>query len=320
MPLLLACYAGAGVGLLLGVIMGSSVTPTVATLLSVLTSLLGAMLGLNDGHFSAAKAMRLGSFGFACVLGAYLGIYVRSHNTLSPSLFELKSRYLAVGFNEQQAINLVHIKAFGTPLNTEHAVASVNQTVAAARTQKNQVDPEKQLSEPALKPSAAPVPASTASSAAMAPTTFAHQQHASLLFSASVQAQACDELMSTDDSLPLDEVMNNVELTGGQWEVLATNVRQHIASEHQKALLLLVKHLVCELPVPWRADEAMTETACLSLRRIQQTYHSDLWLTHLATQPLWQPITEHIQQQNVPTSVKSASLNYSSPLLCESVK
>ncbi len=318
MPLLLACYAGAGVGLLLGVIMGSSVTPTVAILLSVLTSLLGAMLGLNDGHFSAAKAMRLGSFGFACVLGAYFGIYVRSHNILSPSLFELKSRYLAVGFNEQQAINLIHIKAFGTPLNVEQqTLVSSGPTVAAQ--EQFQVDLEP-VSEPALGSSAASALSSTASSTAMVPTRFAHQQHTSLLFSASVQAQACDELLNTDDSLPLDEVMNNVELTGGQWEVLATNVRQHIASEYQKPLLLLVKYLACELSVPWRSDEEMTEKACLSLQRIQQTYHQKLWLTHLATQTPWQTITEHIQQQNIPANVKSASLDYFSPFVCESVK
>jgi hypothetical protein len=108
-----AFYGGGGIGLLFGVIMGTSITPTVATVLGALVAILSAVLGLNDSQFTHAKAVRIGSFGLACVLGAYIGLYVRSHNLLSPSLASLKAQYLEIGSSEKQALQFITYKEFG---------------------------------------------------------------------------------------------------------------------------------------------------------------------------------------------------------------
>ena len=124
----LSLYGGAGIGLLFGVIMGTSITPTVATMFGTLTTLLAAILGLNDAYFSNAKAVRVGSFGFACVIGAYMGLFVRTHNLLSPSLITLKDNYIAAGFSEEQALNFIAQKEFGMFIQASDVAEDVSVT------------------------------------------------------------------------------------------------------------------------------------------------------------------------------------------------
>lgn len=231
-----ALFGGGGIGLLFGVIMGTTSTPVIATMLGALTAVLAGILGLNDNLFNNAKAMRIGGFGICCVLGAYLGLYVRSHNVLAPSLLELKQTYLAVGFSEQQALNFLAMKEFGVSL------ASLQQN-----------EGKKSEGKPVLAQSdAQPASKSATQSVEVMPsqqnaaqTLF--KQHNSLLFSASVAVSGCEELVYTDDSLALDEVLNNFELTGGVWEKLAEQALEHVPEPEQKAWLLTIKQGVCRV-------------------------------------------------------------------------
>jgi|GEM_PF-4223519 len=235
-----ALFGGSGIGLLFGVIMGTTSTPVIATMLGALTALLAGILGLNDNLFNNAKAMRIGGFGICCVLGAYLGLYVRSHNVLAPSLLELKQTYLAVGFSEQQALNFLAMKEFGVSL------ASLQQNEGKKSEGKPvlaQSDAES-ATKPATKPATQPVEVVPNQQNA-AQTLF--KQHNSLLFSASVSVSGCDELVYTDDSLALDEVLNNFELTGGVWEKLAEQALEHVPEPEQKAWLLTIKQGVCRV-------------------------------------------------------------------------
>lgn len=254
----LALFGGGGIGLLFGVIMGTSTTPTIATMLGVLTTLLAGILGLNDALFSNTKAARIGAFGLCCVLGAYLGLYVRSHNLLAPSLLELKRGYLAAGFSEQQAMRILAMKEFGMSLQSLQGIEPVKATVKATENAAENTamptsahsDVQSDIQSDAPEPEREPFTESAAQSL--------FKQHNSLLFSAPVFLSGCDELAYTDASLPLEEVLNNFELTGGEWQKLATSALQNVPEAEQKTYLLTVKNGMCD----WRnASEGQSDSA-----------------------------------------------------------
>ncbi len=85
-------FAGIGIGLMVGALLGlanpplGEGQPTVAIFIGAVGAVLAALLGLNDRHFTTAKALRIGSFGLAVVIAAPIGIYVRDHQLLAPDL------------------------------------------------------------------------------------------------------------------------------------------------------------------------------------------------------------------------------------------
>ncbi len=276
----LSLFGGAGIGLLFGIIMGTSVEPLVATMFGTLTTILAAILGLNDKYFNDAKAVRIGAFGFACVIGAYLGLFVRTHNLLSPSLADLKQEYLAIGYTEQQALNFITQKEFGVALIAATDITSVNDVDAKGSVQAVQASP------------------------------MLAKQHSSLLFSAPVELSGCDELEYTDDSLPLDEVINNFELTGGVWEVLGMHVSDAILEERQKSILLTVKDSACQVN---QVDHA----SCLTIAPylLEQSYHTVSTL--IAEQDDdWQKIAGAIDASDLSDEEKLLSLKLAKDTLC----
>lgn len=238
----LALFGGGGIGLLFGVIMGTTVTPVIGVMLGALTTVLAGILGLNDGNFNNTKSARIGAFGLLCVAGAYMGLYVRSHNLLAPSLTELKQNYLNAGFTEEQALNFMVIKEFGMPLvdiekntnpvaRSHHVSKSVELTESTPEVE-SQPEEVASVAQPSLNYSA---------------SALVQKQHSSLLFGAKVDVSGCDELSQTDNALPLEEVINNFELTGGEWDVLLTDILENVDEDDQKSALLLVKDAVCPL-------------------------------------------------------------------------
>lgn len=333
----LAAFGGAGIGLLFGVIMGTSVTPTVATMLGALTALLAGILGLNDNMFNDAKAARVGAFGLACVVGAYMGLYVRSHNVLAPSMLDLKQDYLDVGFTEKQALNFIAMKEFGMSLaQLDGAVSpSVSSTApvhipsstlapgaGANGEEPSDSDsissPENQVETVAAVQAehAAPVPV-TAGAHSPAPSVAAtvFKQHNSLLFGAKVEVSGCEELVHTDASLPLEEVLNNFELTGGAWEEVMYDVYEALPEEEQKPVLLLVKDAVCLI----KDDEmhACSEAKAASQQPSGESDSSAAWLdalAHVNTQ--WATIADEISLTDLPTSQSLAAFGYIHTMLC----
>ena len=332
MNLPLAAYGGAGIGLLFGVIMGTSITPTVATLLGVLTTMLGGILGLNDALFNDAKAARIGSFGVACVLGAYLGLFVRSHNLLAPSIEDLKKSYVAAGFSEEQALNFIAMKEFGVPLSqldkaTQVALPSgfaapVADSGSDVGTDFNtDMDTEAELeaestadASAALPPSKVASPASE--SQATQPETVASvifKRHNNLLFGAAVDVSGCEELVHTDPSLALDEVLNNFELTGGAWESLMLSVYDSLPEAQQKPVLLLVKDAVCRIKV----DEINDCGAALATLDATDA----TWLTDLSQlNQEWASVAEEIQLTDLPFEQSRIAFGHIHNMLCRNEK
>jgi hypothetical protein len=270
--LIYAFYGGGGIGLLFGIIMGTSITPTVATVLGALVAILSAVLGLNDSQFTHAKAVRIGSFGLACVLGAYIGLYVRSHNLLSPSLASLKAQYLEIGYSEKQALQFITYKEFGF----------FDGPPVSQPKPDNDGDESSAGSAPAVSAGAQPVTIQLPASSAVA------MQHSSLLFSAAVDLSGCEELAFTDESLPLEEILNNFELTGDYWETLAMEVSGKIAPDYQSLVLLAAKESVCVSPEDSAGQQQDCDalSASSSLDGFSQLnsvpYHSELWRNLLA--------------------------------------
>jgi len=125
---IVSLYSGGGLGLLLGVIMGLSVSPVVATVLGALATLLGSLLGLQGGEPPTAETpevalkalsrrnvsgLRLGSFGFACVAGIFLGLFIRSNEVLSVDTKKLVTSFEDAGYDKKSALDLAAFQKLG---------------------------------------------------------------------------------------------------------------------------------------------------------------------------------------------------------------
>lgn len=293
----LSLYGGAGIGLLFGVMMGTSINPTVATLFGTLTTLLAAILGLNDAYFTNAKAVRVGSFGFACVIGAYLGLFVRSHDVFSPSLFTLKENYIALGFSEKQALSFVALKEFDILIQTNEVESSQNELIKKeSSTKKEMSDENTKINNRGMTP--------------LVMNSRVSKQHSSVLFSAPVELSSCDEVERTDNSLPLDEVLNNFELTGGVWEELVIKVSSEIEQDKQKLILLTIKDAVCQI-------DAVEEADCKALDPIiAQTHYQAVFAAVKNYNKSWHIVASAIEGSSLLEGDKLHSLRLAKNTLC----
>lgn len=122
-------FAGLGIGLLVGLIVGLSVSPVVSIVLGALVSLLAAFLGLQEntaapdvstdakaGNFLSRMQMnslKAGSFGFACIIGILLGLFIRTNDVFSPSLKQQIATYHQAGYDVDYARQLIIFEKFG---------------------------------------------------------------------------------------------------------------------------------------------------------------------------------------------------------------
>jgi hypothetical protein len=120
-------YSGAGIGLLVGVLLGLSISPVVGSVVAGLTALLAAFFGLtenksilhNPGENERSQqqsrliALRVGSFGFACIIGVFLGVFVRANDLLSESYADKKEAWTKIGIGDSLASQLVVYSELG---------------------------------------------------------------------------------------------------------------------------------------------------------------------------------------------------------------
>ena len=86
-------------------------------------------MGSRHNNYLQLKlaGLRTGSFGLACVLGIFVGIYMRTHNVLSPTEPTLEVQFnelTQIGFSPKEARNLLVIKKFNTKSTTEKSADS----------------------------------------------------------------------------------------------------------------------------------------------------------------------------------------------------
>jgi hypothetical protein len=263
--LALSFYSGAGIGILFGVIMGLSVSPTVAIVLGALTAILAAILGLNDLSFSNAKAVRIGSFGFACVLGILAGLYIRTHDTLSPSSEVLMAEYQRLGFSDEQAREFIAIKA--------GLVAQVRVINATPTVDENSDD----SNTPQPTPVNTMIVAQAVNSAS------------SVLFGSDNNNADCEALPENTalGSLDIPALKYYFELVEGRFKPLYVKVNKSIEGVEQKKVLLLGHQMLCETPYTEgiKADcsvlNAIHAPEGISARLANTALQSDFWQTLL---------------------------------------
>ena len=116
-------FSSVGIGLLVGLLLGLSSAPVVGLVVGSVTALLAGLLGvavpvkdgeqaapIPRGQQQALIGLRAGTFGLACIVGMFAGIYMRTHNLLSPPEPGLQERYdelMAIGFSAERARELV---------------------------------------------------------------------------------------------------------------------------------------------------------------------------------------------------------------------
>ncbi len=108
-------FAGLGLGLLIGVIIGLSIAQVTGIILGALTSLLAAFFGLKDsGTATAGNRVIIGTFSISCLCSIFLGLYVRTHDLLSPSVKNEYDTYTGLKlFNKQEVKQILLFRTLG---------------------------------------------------------------------------------------------------------------------------------------------------------------------------------------------------------------
>ncbi len=176
-----AILNGLGVGLLLGMLLGLAVSPVVSGVIGTLSSILVVLLGLNDKHITTLKSLRIGAFGVFAVAGVLFGMYIRTHDALSPKTTELKEEYVKAGFSDDQALYYVALKKFDyVPVGWFGT--SEKDTLAMSKTD---------------------------------------QSDKTVLFSSEMDLDVCENLNVADNTFPREEIYYTFEDAGGMWKKLA---------------------------------------------------------------------------------------------------
>lgn len=134
-------FSGASIGLLLGLLVGLSTSPVVALVVGALAALLSAVVlpqakgGAVDTTPTRqlAAAWRSGALGLAAIVGLTAGLWLRTHDALSPPRPTLAQQVAAVqaaGFGAEEARRLVASREFPAA----HAALAPTGAAAAAAT------------------------------------------------------------------------------------------------------------------------------------------------------------------------------------------
>jgi hypothetical protein len=124
---------GAGLGLLTGLLLGLSISEVVGSVLAALVALLGAFFGLRpagDGVATEAapappNRARIGAFAVSAAFAALLGVVIRTHQLLAPSVPAQVRVWTEAGYDDQQARALVMYERLGiTPAGATIAEGS----------------------------------------------------------------------------------------------------------------------------------------------------------------------------------------------------
>jgi hypothetical protein len=117
-------FAGAGLGLLVGFLVGLSSSPVVAVVVGALSAAIVTLLGFvrpakeGEPASSDGSVVRLGSFGLVCTLAILAGLYIRTHNFLSPTITQQVAEVKSAGYSDDDAHKWVWSKNLSTGAGT----------------------------------------------------------------------------------------------------------------------------------------------------------------------------------------------------------
>lgn len=104
-------FSGIGLGALVGLLVALSTAHVVGSVIAALTALLAGFFGLSKIELD--QGWRIGSFGFACVVGIIAGLMIRNGGDLLPTAESQIAEWTAAGYSAEQARELVALQRLG---------------------------------------------------------------------------------------------------------------------------------------------------------------------------------------------------------------
>jgi hypothetical protein len=213
-------FNGLGVGLLLGLLLGLAVSPVVSVIIGTMSSLLAVLLGLNENYLNPVKSIRIGSFGLFCVVGILSGIYIRSHNSLAPSLQTSYNEYRAMGFSDKDSRNFIAYQEFNLAPESWTKI----DTIKASKQPMDEISEHKLL---------------------LSGENVASKKRQSVLYSSEVDAGKCYILESSNEKMSYSDLKMNFVVAGGTWKELAAQLDPSLPETVRKKALLLLRDVFC---------------------------------------------------------------------------
>lgn len=237
-------FSGAGIGIMVGVLLGLAMSPTVAGFVAAIGAALAALLGLNDRHFSLAKGVRIGVFGIFAVLGAPAGLYLKNHSVFAPSLEERKANFVALGYSECQALDLLAGKSLQTyPPKDNANLNSRKQSYLELGFSECEAlgllvsGPEAGQSTTTAR----------ANETASGKTPIQQYVDGAGLMASAFETTSCELLVFPEpDQLDFGDIRTAFEDAGDAWKKWTIDVsKTNLSADEKKALLLIGRDAVC---------------------------------------------------------------------------
>jgi len=104
-------FSGIGLGALVGLLVALSTEHVVGSVIAALVALLAGFFGLSKVEVD--KGWRIGSFGFACIVGVVAGLMIRNGGDLLPTVESQVEEWTSAGYSAEQARELVSLQRLG---------------------------------------------------------------------------------------------------------------------------------------------------------------------------------------------------------------
>ncbi|HET6158008.1 MAG TPA: hypothetical protein VFE34_06675 [Dongiaceae bacterium] len=112
MGLVAQIFSGIGLGGLVGLLVALSTAHVVGSVIAALTALLAGFFGLSNVQIDKS-GWRIGSFGFACIVGLIAGLMIRNGGALLPTVASQAAEWTSAGYSAAQARDLVALQRLG---------------------------------------------------------------------------------------------------------------------------------------------------------------------------------------------------------------
>lgn len=129
-------FSGIGLGMLVGLIIGLSVSHIVGIVLGALTSLLASFFGLTAVKEDVQSNVKLHSrpmtiiyFSLSTFAFILIGIYLRTHNVLSPSIKEQKEDLIEMGLKSEDIGKMLLKIRYNLALDSHGDFSNIESTI-----------------------------------------------------------------------------------------------------------------------------------------------------------------------------------------------
>ncbi|MBK9732575.1 MAG: hypothetical protein IPO83_15080 [Chitinophagaceae bacterium] len=290
LQIITAVANGAGIGLLLGMLLGLAVSPVVSGIIGVLSGMLAVLLGLDDKFLSPLKSIRIGAFGFFCVAGIVMGMYIRTNNGLLPSREKMMQQYTKVGFSKQEALDFIAYREFNLiPSSWKGGAAGEATSSSVDSDSTGEEDGSDEAGEGAAITSSSSAKQSTGHQFADPNENGAARKN--VLYSSEIDASQCYILDMTSSEKPVAQIKNTFEQAGGTWKELADKLGTGLPESVYLEALFDLRDIFCEegkggvLKIPKNAAvDKLNSTQSLS----------EIKKTLVAAAPIWNTIVNKL--------------------------